>query len=90
MSRCIPSRISTSTFQQFGSITGCVGATGSSVVVLPIKYSSCDYFVTAVCESTNPTFRMSAIPSDVDTFTIYWSNTGLTSPPLIKWFACGS
>lgn len=89
MSRCTPTRTSSS-FQQCGSITGLSTASGSVVVVVPTKYSSMDYFAMAVCESTNPTFRTSVVITDVDTFTLYWSNTGLTPPPLLKWFTSGS
>ena len=89
MSLCTPTSTSSS-FQQCGSIGGHTTASGSVDVVLTTKYSSKDYFATAVCETTSPTFRTSVVITGLDTFTIYWSNTGLTPPPLIRWFTSGS
>lgn len=85
-----PTYKSGTSFNQIGTITGSVGASGNVSVTLPISYTSTTSFVAfAVHTDTTPALRLSVVIDTARSFTIYWIGGGAVAQQF-SWFTTGS
>jgi hypothetical protein len=90
MSYSTPTHKNVSSFTQYGSVTGALGASGNVVVTLPVGYSSSNSYVAMVSHTdATATIRLSVVPTSASTFTIYWVSGGAHTQPF-AWFTIGS
>lgn len=90
MAYVTPTFRSVSRFDQIGTVTTVVGASGNVVVTLPVGYTSATSYVTMVSHNdTTPGLRASVVQNTAKTFTIYWTGGGATAQPF-SWFTTGS
>ena len=90
MSFATPTHHSKSSFSQFGSVTGALGASGNVVVTLPVGYTSAtSYNVQVTHNDATAGLRISVVRTSASSFTIYWVSGGATTQPFL-WFVIGS
>ena len=90
MAYVTPTFRSVSRFDQIGTVTGNLGASGNVVVTLPVGYTTATSYVTMVSHNdTTPGLRASVVQNTAKTFTIYWTGGGATTQPF-SWFTTGS
>lgn len=90
MAYVTPTFRSVSRFDQIGTVTGVLGASGNVVVTLPVGYTTATSYVTMVSHNdTTPGLRASVVQNTAKTFTIYWTGGGATTQPF-SWFTTGS
>lgn len=90
MSFPTPTFRNASRFDQSGTVTGSLGASGNVVVTLPVGYTTTtSYVVMASHTDATAGLRLSVVPTSASTFTIYWVGGGASTQPF-AWFTSGS
>jgi hypothetical protein len=90
MATVTPTYKNTSSFTQFGTVTGALGASGNVVVTLPVAYTSATSYNIQVTHSDSTAgLRLSVVRTTSGTFTIYWTSGGASTQPFL-WFTIGS
>jgi hypothetical protein len=90
MAYVTPTFRSTSRFDQIGTVTGSLGASGSVVVTLPVGYTTASSYVTMASHTDSTAgLRLSIVNTSAKTFTIYWTGGGASTQPF-SWFTTGS
>lgn len=90
MATVTPTYKNTSSFTQYGTVTGSLGSSGNVVVTLPVGYaSSSSYVVMASHTDATAGLRLSIVRTSASSFTIYWVGGGATTQPFL-WFTIGS
>jgi hypothetical protein len=89
MATVTPTYKNTSSFTQYGTVTGALGASGNVVVTLPVAYTSAtSYNVQVTHRDSTAGIRFSIVRTTSGTFTIYWTSGGATTQPFL-WFTIG-
>jgi hypothetical protein len=90
MATVTPTYKNTSSFTQYGTVTGALGASGNVVVTLPVAYTSATSYNVQVTHSDSTAgLRLSIVRTTSGTFTIYWTSGGATTQPVLG-FTIGS
>jgi hypothetical protein len=90
MSYSTPTHKNVSSFTQYGTVTGALGASGNVVVTIPVGYSSAtSYNVQVTHSDATAGLRLSAVRTSATSFTIYWVGGGASTQPFL-WFTIGS
>lgn len=90
MSYPTPTFRNTNRFDQIGTVTGSLGASGNVVVTLPVSYTTTTSYVTMVSHNdTTAGLRLSVVQTTAKSFTIYWVGGGASTQPF-SWFTTGS
>ena len=90
MAYVTPTYRTTSRFDQIGTVTGSLGASGHVVVTLPVGYTTASSYVTMVSHNDSTAgLRASVVQTSAKSFTIYWTGGGVSTQPF-SWFTTGS
>jgi len=90
MATVTPTYKNTSSFTQYGTVTGALGASGNVVVTLPVGYTTAtSYNVQVTHSDATAGLRLSVVRTSASSFTIYWTGGGATTQPFL-WFTIGS
>jgi hypothetical protein len=90
MATVTPTYKNTSSFTQFGTVTGPAGASGNVVVTLPVAYTTAtSYNIQASHNDTAAGARFSVSHTSAKSFTIYWISASAAAQ-VFDWFTIGS